>query len=218
MVVNRRGAGMFPVVKFGNMLRKFRESAGLTLDRLGERMGYTGSFIGQVERAERPPLREVAERADKALGTGKVLTWLWDELLAGKVFFPEWFTWPQYEAKAIFLRSFELSVVYGLLQTEDYARTLLGEDATAVTARMSRQEELTRKEPVPPRVFCLQAVNVLYNQLCTGQVMRAQLERLVGPGNTVSLQIVPNGVVHPGHGGSFALATLEDETDVAYVA
>jgi hypothetical protein len=39
---HRRGAGMFPVIKFGNLLRKYREQAGLSLERLGERMGYTG--------------------------------------------------------------------------------------------------------------------------------------------------------------------------------
>src|SRR5262245_20319739 len=159
-MVNRRGAGMFPAVKFGNMLRKYREHAGLTLDRLGERMGYTGSFIGQVERAERPPLREVAERADKALGTGTALTWLWDELLKDKIFFPEWFDWPDYEARATILRTFQLSVVYGLLQTEDYARTLLGDDA-AVNARMSRQTVLTRENPSPPQVYCLLAEHIL---------------------------------------------------------
>src|SRR5262245_42754233 len=212
MVVNRRGAGMFPVVKFGNMLRKFRESAGLTLDRLGERMGYTGSFIGQVERAERPPLREVAERADKALGTGKVLSWLWDELLAGKVFFPEWFTWPQFEARAGILRTAQNSVVDGLLQTEGYIRALLKGDETAVTARLSRQDVLTRDDPPPPRIFFLLTENVLYNQIGSSAIMREQLERLLNPGDAVSVQIVPNGLVHPGQNGAFVLATLHDES------
>jgi transcriptional regulator with XRE-family HTH domain len=217
-MAGRRGAGTYPVVKFGNMLRKYRENAGLSLDRLGERMGYSGSFLGQVERAERPPLREVAERVDKALGTGKTFTWLWDELLEGGVFFPVWFDWPQYEAKAAILRSFELAVVYGLLQTDDYARTLLGGDEAAVAARMSRQTVLTREDPPPPRVYCLLAENVLYYQVGSREIMREQLERLLNPGGAVSVQIVPNGLVHPGQEGAFTLATLDDESDIAYVA
>src|SRR5262249_25169751 len=156
----------------GAMLRRYREGAGLSLDRLGERMGYTGSFLGQVERAERPPLREFAVRADEALRTGVALTWLWDELLAGKVFLPEWFDWPQFEAKAAILRSFQHSVVYGLLQNEDYARALLGGDEALVAARMSRQSILTRDDPAPPRICCLLAENVLLNQFGTAAVMR----------------------------------------------
>jgi transcriptional regulator with XRE-family HTH domain len=213
---NRRGAGMYPVLKFGNMLRKYREGAGFSLERLGERMGYTGSFIGQVERGERPPLREFAERGDKALDIGKALTWLWDELLASRDFFPEWFDWPDYEAKATVLRTFQLSVVDGLLQTEDYARALLSGDETAVAARIGRQEVLTRE--ALPRLYCLLSEAVLRYQVGSRETMRVQLDRLLEPGSAVSLQIVPEGLVHPGLGGAFVLATLPDESDVAYVA
>jgi transcriptional regulator with XRE-family HTH domain len=216
---NRRGAGMYPVVKFGNMLRKYREAAGLSLERLGERMGYSGSFLGQVERAERPPLREVAERADEALGTAKTLTWLWDELLEGRVIFPEWFDWPQYEEKAGVLRAYELSVVHGLLQTEDYSRALLGGDETAVAARMARQRILTREAPPPPRLRCLLAETVLHYRVGDARIMREQLDHLVACGSDrVSVQIVPNGInERAASAGAFILATFENERTVGYV-
>ena len=69
-----------------------------------------------------------------------------DQLKSGP--YPGWFeNWPQYEATARTLRWFEPVAVPGLLQTEDYARAMLGTQVMAtpeeieemVAARIERQ-------------------------------------------------------------------------------
>jgi Domain of unknown function (DUF5753) len=61
------------------------------------------------------------------------------DLLEGESL-PGWMRdWVDEERRASALRAFELSVVPGLLQTPDYARTVLDSDETAVNARLERQ-------------------------------------------------------------------------------
>jgi transcriptional regulator with XRE-family HTH domain len=127
-----------PLALFGSELRVHRERAGLSQDQLGSKTNYTGSLVGAVERARDMPKREFAVAADLALAADGALTRLWDGLLKSSVY-PPWFDWPLHEAETTVLRAFELSVVYGLLQTEDYARALLYGDEPAVEARMARQ-------------------------------------------------------------------------------
>ncbi|MFD0531070.1 helix-turn-helix domain-containing protein [Kitasatospora arboriphila] len=62
---------------FGSELRRFREASGLTQDRLGEVVNYTGSLVGLVETARRKPSREFTERCDAALGTDGALARIW---------------------------------------------------------------------------------------------------------------------------------------------
>lgn len=51
------------------------------------------------------------------------------------------------ETQADVIRAFELAVVPGLLQIEDYARELLSRDEQKVAQRMKRQEILARETP-----------------------------------------------------------------------
>ncbi|MGH3943035.1 MAG: helix-turn-helix domain-containing protein [Pseudonocardiaceae bacterium] len=58
---------------FGAELRQWREVAGLSHDRLGERINYSGDLIGKVEKAERAPTAALATACDEVLGTGGAL-------------------------------------------------------------------------------------------------------------------------------------------------
>lgn len=208
--------GASPLALFGSELRRYRELADLSQDQLGSKINYSGSFIGQVERAEKRCERALAVRADDELDTRAALTHLWDGLIKVSAF-PHWFDWPMYEAAAITLRSFQLAVVYGLLQTEDYASALLHGDETAVAGRLARQSILTREDPPPPHLVCVLDESVLYRQVGSPEVMREQLEHLVASvSDRVSIQIVPSRQ-HRGISGSFVLATLDDRSEVAYV-
>ena len=64
---------------------------------------------GQIECAQKVPTREFSERVDAALGT------------EGFFFQP----YAAMEAKATYISTYQCQVVYGLLQTEEYARVLL---------------------------------------------------------------------------------------------
>jgi hypothetical protein len=161
-------------------------------------------------------MREFAAAMDKSLGTGGVLIRLWDGLLKNSAY-PPWFDWPIHEAAATVLRTFELALVYGLLQTEEYARALLYGDEAAVQARMARQEILTRNDPAPPLLVCVLDEGVLQREMGGPEVMRDQLRHLVEVASErISVHVIPSGR-HRGVAGSFVLATLADRSEVAYV-
>lgn len=200
---------------FGSELRRYRERARLSQEQLGARLYVSGSFVGQVERAAKTCRRDLAVAADELLGTGEALAHLWDGLIRTAAF-PPWFDWPEHEAEATVLRTFQLAVVYGLLQTEDYMRALLRDEA-AVAGRLARQEILTREDPTPPRVVCVLDESVLHREVGDARVMREQLQSLIKvASDQVSVQIVPCRA-HEGIMGSFVLGTFDDRSEVAYV-
>ncbi|MGI8331487.1 helix-turn-helix domain-containing protein [Actinomadura scrupuli] len=202
---------------FGSMLRMYRQAAGLNITQFGTKINYSASTISETEHGKSRCDRLLAERADAALGTGEALTHLWD-LLVKAIVYPKWFDWPAYEARAEVLRSFEPTVIHGLLQTDEYARALLYGDEAAVAARMSRQDILTRQDPPPPLLVCVISRNASYQQIGSREVMRGQLDHLMDSiSDRISVQVVPNGVVHPGIRGMFILATLDDGSDIGYL-
>ena len=132
------------------------------------------------------------------------------------------------EQAATTVRQFELALVPGLLQTSDYARTLVAalEPTTPpevlenlVAARMVRQQVLTRPDPLELQVILSQAV--LRCPVGGRRVWRGQLERLVettGEPN-LTVQVLPFAAgPHPGMEGAFTILTLPELAfDVGYV-
>ncbi|MEV4573919.1 helix-turn-helix transcriptional regulator [Nonomuraea jabiensis] len=57
-----------PAARFGADLRKYRYDAKWTQAQLAERIGYSKSRIGNVERGDENPTRELIELCEKALG------------------------------------------------------------------------------------------------------------------------------------------------------
>ncbi|MBF6315755.1 helix-turn-helix domain-containing protein [Nocardia cyriacigeorgica] len=62
---------------FGAELRHWRLLRRLSLERLGSLSHDSGSLIGKVEKTQRRPTRDFAQRMDKALDTGGVLDRMW---------------------------------------------------------------------------------------------------------------------------------------------
>jgi transcriptional regulator with XRE-family HTH domain len=58
---------------FGHELRRWRLLRGLKLGELGERMGFSHSYLSQVEHGHQKPTRQFAELADRALRAGGAL-------------------------------------------------------------------------------------------------------------------------------------------------
>ncbi|MGH3916964.1 MAG: helix-turn-helix domain-containing protein [Pseudonocardiaceae bacterium] len=54
---------------FGAELRWWRVRVGLSHDRLGALVNYSGDLVGKVEKAERVPTAELAQACDEVLGT-----------------------------------------------------------------------------------------------------------------------------------------------------
>jgi hypothetical protein len=139
-----------------------------------------------------------------------------------------WFRqWALTEREAVALRSYQWSVIPGLLQTEAYARALLtgagqltGELVEQqVAARLSRQELLTRDDP--PQFIAVLDEHVLRRPVGGPGVMREQLQHLLkicAEHPRVRIQVVPTGTgAYAGLNGPFVIATLPDGGDVAYL-
>jgi len=208
-----------PLDLFGSEVRRYRELAGLSLAQFADKIPFAASTIGEIERGEAACDRVFAEQCDRVLDTREALTHLHDGLFDGRTaVFPEHFAaWPDQEAQAEILRSYQPLVIHGLLQTPKYAEVLLYGDQQAVQARMDRQAILTRSEPAPPRLIYILPERVLRSRVGTGEVMYEQLHRLadaVSP--RLSVQVIPDGAPHPGNSGAFTIATQPGDLRTAY--
>ncbi len=224
-------AGMSPLRVFGAELRHYRTRAGLSQEQLGARVYCSADLIGKIENGQRAPAEDLAAACDAVpeLGTGGALTRL-RELLRDHLkqrAYPGWFAhWPGKEAAATVLRSFELVVVPGLLQTPGYARALLdnrigsGSDDVEeiVAARLERQAILSRDNP--PELWVVLEEAVLRRPVGGAPVMHEQLKHLMRAAQrpNVVLQVIRASVaVHAGLAGAgFVVADFADAAHAAY--
>lgn len=210
-----------PLDYFGSELRRKREAAGMKQGELGSCIFCTGSLIGQIETARKVPTRDFAERVDAALMTDGLFSRLVGLVLRSQL--PTWFQpYAEMEAKATYISTFQAQVVYGLLQTEEYARAVLGAPepenlAELVAARMERQRILLRDRP--PLVWVVLDEAVLYRPMGGREVMRNQLAHLLSlrSQRRVKLQVLPfSAGQHPGLTGGFNLLRFDDDPDIVY--
>lgn len=210
---------------FGAELRRYRKAAGLTQEELGEKISYTGALISLVEAAKRTPTRQFADSCDRALQTDGALSRIWP--LVSRSTFPSWFRgYVELEATATAIRSIEPLLVPGLLQTADYARTVLNVRASRspyvelddiVGARIDRQSLLTKFSA--PLCWFIVDETVLRRPIGDGQLMRAQLAAMLDASEmpNVVLQVVPyEAGEYAGLDGALTILSFEDGPDVGY--
>lgn len=215
-----------PLSLFAGELRRFRGIASLSQDGLAQRVSFSSALVAKIELCQRRPTRDFAKRCDVVLETGGLLERIQQVLGPGPIL--PWFRqWATFELEAIALRCFELSVVPGLLQTEEYARALLASGGllTAeqveeqVTTRLTRQEILARDKP--PLFTAVIDERVLHQPVGGAQVMRDQLLHIVklcAERPRVRMQVVPTSAgAYAGLNGPFVIATLADGDDVGYL-
>ncbi|UUU32890.1 helix-turn-helix domain-containing protein [Streptomyces sp. CA-210063] len=156
VVDGERGSGR---AALGRTLRFLREKAGKTLAQLAAETSYDKSYLFRLEKGERLSKRAVMEDLDTYYDSGDLLVRLWKDTQR-EVIKDKYKAYMELEATARILWMFQLRVP-GLLQTEDYARTVLsglsraqttadnGEEfEEQVAARMGRQE-LLHRQPAP---------------------------------------------------------------------
>jgi len=200
---------------FGEELKTRRLRAGLNQAQLATLVNVTRSYIGQIERGDTRCRRDFTERADRALNCENALINAWDELLKESKY-PKYFvSFPSLEATAVRLCAYEAFYVYGLFQTETYARALLGNEE-AVNGRMKRQQILKRS--FGPMFSVILDEGVLYRQIGTREVMGEQLEFLVELScrEKVKLQVAPFAY-YEGVRGSFQIATQGNRSEAVYM-
>jgi transcriptional regulator with XRE-family HTH domain len=227
----------------GRQLEELRTRAGLTYEEAGAAIGVSHSTIRRMEAAKVARLRLAdAEKLLQVYGVTdrqEIDTFLKSVREASKRgwwhtyrdVMPDWFAaYLSLEQAALQVRAYENEFVHGLLQTEEYARALLGAgnphaptEATErrVALRMRRQELLTRE--APPRVWVVMDETVLRWPVGGAAVMRAQIAHLIEVNRLphVTLQIMPfaNGP-HPAmRAGAFHLFRFRapELPDVVYL-
>ncbi|TXS42413.1 helix-turn-helix domain-containing protein [Streptomyces sp. OR43] len=210
-----------PLNYYGWELRRLREAAGLNQAQLGEIIFCTGSLIGQIETTKKVPTRDFSERVDAALGTDGTFSRLMGLVLRSQL--PTWFQpYAEMEAKAAYISTYQAQLVYGLLQTEGYARAVLAtgmpDDLDGLlAARMERQRILERERP--PLAWAVLDEAVLHRPIGGHAVMRAQLARLLDftTHRWMRIQVLPfSAGEHSSLAGSFNLLRFDDDPDVVY--
>jgi transcriptional regulator with XRE-family HTH domain len=206
---------------YGWELRRQREAHGLKQSQLGDIIYCTGSLIGQIETTKKVPTRDFSERVDAALGTDGVFSRLIGLVLRSQL--PNWFQpYAEMEAKAAYISTYQAQLVYGLLQTEEYARAVLAtgmpDDLEGLlAARMERQRILEREQP--PLACAVLDEAVLHRPIGGHDVMRGQLARLLEfTGHRwMRIQVLPYAAgEHPGLAGAFNILRFDDHQDVFY--
>jgi len=204
----------------GAQLRRLREARGLSRDTVAEAIGVSASKISRLERgqsgikqrdvADLLTLYDVRPDADRQAMLG----------LVKEATMPGW--WKDYtdvmpsrfepflglELAASVIRSYEVEIIPGLLQTEDYARAVIRlshRDDTEeqiqrrVSLRMHRQRILDRRDP--PQLWAVIDENALRRPVGGPEMQRAQLLHLI---EIIQLQHVTVQVVPPRVSGEVA--------------
>lgn len=210
-----------PLDYYGWELRRLREAAGLNQGQLGEIIFCTGSLIGQIETTRKLPTRDFSERVDAALGTDGTFSRLMGLVLRSQL--PTWFQpYAEMEAKAAYISTYQAQLVYGLLQTEGYARAVLAtgmpDDLDGLlAARMERHRILERERP--PLAWAVLDEAVLHRLIGGQEVMRAQLARLLDctANRWMRIQVLPfTAGEHASLEGSFTTMRFDDDPDIIY--
>ncbi|QES46085.1 transcriptional regulator [Streptomyces venezuelae] len=179
----------------GNQLKRWRMKANVSREELAAASNYSPDTIKAMEQGVRMPTARVLDVADGLCGAAGLLSAAKDYVKAEK-FPPRAQDFMEYEQQAISLWWYEVALVPGLLQTETYARDLIGnrcpplDEETVderVAARVERQALLVRTPPVACSF-------VLYEAVLRGpHVGKEQLLHLleVGRRGNVSVQVLP---------------------------
>ncbi|TDD61119.1 XRE family transcriptional regulator [Actinomadura darangshiensis] len=211
---------------FACELTAWRTEAELTKTALAETLGYTPQWISQVESAKSVPSKEFAENLDTFFKTNGLFRRLQKRIIDTRhqaILPPGFAAYQEREVEASQVRNFELTLIYGLLQTESYMRAVIGHGLDPDTAerlvaeRLQRQEVLTR-ENAAHAWFTLDE-SALRRDIGGPEIMREQLAHLLSLGerSNISIDIVPQiGKYYPGLTGGFTILSFSNAPDVVY--
>ncbi len=187
-------------IQLGIALHQLREDAGLTAAEAAAAIGGKGPKLSKIENGKQAATPDEVEKLGELYGvTAKRRRYLVD--LAWQIpkrsprrssmyrdAVPDWFErFLALESDTTAMRVYELALVTGLLQTEDYIRStiLAWEPATdprlverQVETRLKRQLALTRPNK-PMELSVVMSEATLHQAIGSPAIMRAQLDHLI---------------------------------------
>lgn len=218
---------------FAIELRRQRTRAGLSMDRLAKALGCTSQWVSQLEQTVKPVPEQTALDLDTYFRTDG-----WEEndglfvrvhraiRRAGQrhVLLPGFKAYLEHEAKATIIRCFAAQTVPGLLQTEDYARSIMDLSDGAetldarVTGRMERQRILAREKP--PQLLCVLDEPLLRRPKGGPKAMADQIAHLIetAEASHIQVRVLPYERITPvALMGSFILLGFERADGLLYI-
>jgi transcriptional regulator with XRE-family HTH domain len=222
-------------------LKRLRENARLTQDDVAEQLDWHATKLMRIETGRTAPHpndvrlmldvygvtdQEQVHTLAKLARDARQRGWWYsyrDILLSRYDFFIG------LESEASSIRSFELAMIPGLLQTASYARAVicagqqkLGRDEVdrLIEVRSTRQRILAERDEA--RLWAILDESVIHRVIGGSSVMREQLEHLIAVGEQgrVAVQVVPYGTdAHPGLAGPFTILGFDRaaEPDIVYL-
>ena len=236
-----------PRRRLGAELRRLRTGKGLHLDEVAGQLRCSTSKISRLETGKGIPKtadvralirlydvtgdteREMLLRLVRESRTEGWWTSYTEGVQPEKFFLDAPGRYAALETDAVGLRAFDLSVLHGLLQTEDYARAVLSgqlprrprqEVDQLVELRMRRQDALYRTSPL--RLDMVVDESVLARTVGSRAVMEAQMRRLLELMElpTVSIRLFPfEAGMDRAHMGHFTLLAIPEDlgSDLVYI-
>jgi transcriptional regulator with XRE-family HTH domain len=214
-------------LRFGRELRRLRKQAGQTQEQLGKAVSISYGSVSAFERAVLRPKLEHVERMDAALSSDGALVRMWNVASKGNGL-AAWFRGlAALLQQASELREYNPMLVPGLMQTPDYARTILraGQPADSdadieaqVHARVARQAVI-ESDRAPLLIEVLDEA-VLRRPIGGRDVMKRQLERLIELSTMprVAIHVIPlDTEQHPGLSEAFSLFRVPERSDTVYI-
>jgi transcriptional regulator with XRE-family HTH domain len=221
-------------------LRRLREAAKLTCEEVADHLECSASKISRVEtgRVSVSPrdVRDMLELYGVPGAQRESLVQLardsrqkgWWHAYSDTMQ-PQMATYVGLESAASEIRIYEVSLIPGLLQTEDYARAVIragmvnspSEDIERrVSLLMARQPAVVREDP--PKVWAVLDEAALRRRVGGSGLMRLQLEHLLAQAAlpNVAVQVIPfGGGAHPAMGRPFIILVFPErvDTDVVYL-
>lgn len=221
-------------------LRRLRDVATLTGEEAAGRLGWSPSKISRIETGQTGPspadLRRLLDLYEvsgtqrgrlESLGQSAGQRGWWDAY--SDTLGPEYTALIALEAEAESVRWYAPMLVPGLLQTEEYARSVIssglliappGEIERRVQVKMTRQKVLARDDPLTLDVILDEAA--ILRMVGGPEVMRGQLAHLASMADrpNITVQVLPlDAGAHPATTGEFTILAFPDlvAPDVVYL-
>jgi transcriptional regulator with XRE-family HTH domain len=226
-LANSSGGPTVLRILLGTQLRRLRQEKGISRHDAGYAIRASHAKISRMELGQVSFKRRDVDDLLKLYGVEQVEQ---REALLGLIssanaqgwwhkygdVLPNWFgVYVGLEEAASVIRTFEVQFVPGLLQSEDYARSVIRLSRTAtseedvdsrVRMRMRRQRRFV--EPEAPRLWAVIDEAVLHRPYGDAEVMRGQIEHLVEMARrpNITLQIATFAMGgHAAAGGPFSI-------------
>ena len=200
---------------FARQLRKERRAHGWSLRELAANAGLDAGNLSRIENGRRSPTAAIAIALDQVFPerNGWFSDWhreslSWNEVPAG------FRNWAEFEESALYLYTWTPSIIDGLLQAQDYARSLIATSPGVteeqvrdrLAARIERQRRVLFRDD-PPSVHFVTDELSLYRCVGSPEIMAAQMRHLaeVAALPNVTLQVLPP-IAHPANASDLIIA------------